>query len=114
MSLGQHDNLMKKCFHFPLDDEEATSVDVTPPLSPATTTVLPPSESVELAGRKATLVAERLCWTDALLYCRRHHWDLLSLGTKKDQSLVEKLLSTSPFPLTGRVWLGLRRYTPLA
>lgn len=89
-------------------------MDVTPPPAyPARTTVLPPSQSVQLTGRMATLVAERLCWSDALLYCRRHHWDLLSLGSKEDQSLVEKLLSTSPFTLTGRIWLGLRRYTPL-
>lgn len=112
-SLGQqaHD----RAFFFLPDDEEASSVDVTPsPSPPPPTTALPPSESVELGGRTATLVGEKLCWTDALLYCRRHHWDLLSLRSKEDQGQVEKLLSASPFPLTGSVWLGLRRYSALA
>lgn len=107
--------MKKQNLAFLTDNEEASSVDVTPPPSPPPpTTGLPPSESVELAGRTATLVGERLCWSDALLYCRRHHWDLLSLRSKEDQSQVEKLLSVSPFPLPGSVWLGLRRYSPLA
>uniref|UniRef100_A0A8P4KKM1 C-type lectin domain-containing protein n=1 Tax=Dicentrarchus labrax TaxID=13489 RepID=A0A8P4KKM1_DICLA len=70
----------------------------------------PPTESMQLSGRTVTVVGDRLCWSDALFYCRHHHWDLLSLRSEEEQSAVEQLLSRSPFPLTDFVWLGLRRY----
>ncbi|XP_068584496.1 uncharacterized protein [Cebidichthys violaceus] len=70
----------------------------------------PPAVSVLLNGRNVTVVGKRLCWSDALFFCRRHHWDLLSLRSQEEQSEVEQLLSSSPFPLTDHVWLGLRRY----
>ncbi|XP_035531673.1 uncharacterized protein LOC118338482 [Morone saxatilis] len=70
----------------------------------------PPTESMQLSGRTVTLVGDRLCWSDALFYCRLHHWDLLSLRSEEEQSAVEQLLSRGPFPLTDYVWLGLRRY----
>ncbi|XP_049425184.1 uncharacterized protein LOC125884330 [Epinephelus fuscoguttatus] len=79
----------------------------SPPLPPPPP---PPAVSVLLSGRNVTVVGERLCWADALFFCRRHHWDLLSLRSQEEQSEVEQLLSRSPFPLTDYVWLGLRRY----
>uniref|UniRef100_UPI0037E707F7 uncharacterized protein n=1 Tax=Semicossyphus pulcher TaxID=241346 RepID=UPI0037E707F7 len=79
------------------------------PAAPEATTLAPPTESVLLSGRTVTVVGERLCWSDALFYCRRHHWDLLSLRSQEEQSEVEQLLTRSPFPLTDFVWLGLRR-----
>ncbi|KAM6960139.1 C-type lectin galactose-binding isoform-like [Tautogolabrus adspersus] len=60
-------------------------------------------------AENVTVVGEQLCWSDALLYCRRHHWDLLSLHSQEEQSEVEQLLSRGSFPLTDHVWLGLRR-----
>ncbi|XP_074518464.1 lithostathine-2-like [Halichoeres trimaculatus] len=63
-----------------------------------------------LNDRNVTVVGERLCWSDALFFCRRHHGDLLSLLSQAEQSQVEQLLSQSPFPLTDYVWIGLRRY----
>lgn len=86
-------------------------VTFSPP--PPPTTPSPPAVSVLLSGRTVTVVGERLCWSDALLYCRRHHWDLISFRSQEEQSEVERLLSRSPFPLTDYVWLGLRRYSTL-
>ena len=77
---------------------------VTPPPPPQ-----PPTVSLRLGGREVTVVGERLCWSDALLYCRRHHWDLLSLRSQEEQSEVGGLLGRSSVPLTDYVWLGLRR-----
>ncbi|XP_059211578.1 macrophage mannose receptor 1-like [Centropristis striata] len=70
----------------------------------------PPSVGKLLGGRNVMVVGERLCWSDALFFCRRHHWDLLRLRSLEEQREVEQLLITSPFPLTHHVWLGLRRY----
>ena len=61
-------------------------------------------------GRNITLVGTRLCWSDALLYCRDSHWDLLSLIGPEDQEMVDKLVARAPFPLTSHLWVGLRRY----
>nr|XP_013770948.1 PREDICTED: uncharacterized protein LOC102199806 [Pundamilia nyererei] len=74
-----------------------------PPPSP------PPTVSLQLGGRNVTVVGERLCWSDALMYCRRYYWDLLSLHNQQEQSELEQLLSLVPFSLTDHVWLGLRR-----
>lgn len=63
-----------------------------------------------LNGRNITVVRERLCWSDALLYCRRHHWDLLSLHSEEEQTEVEQMLRHATFVITNGVWLGLRRY----
>lgn len=106
--------MKKKIFlSLPGNDDLSTSVHIAPsPLPPPTPAPLP-TESVVMGGRTVTLVGERLCWSDALFYCRHHHWDLLSLHSKEEQSQVEKLLSVSHFPLTGNVWLGLRRYSIL-
>lgn len=110
--------LMKKKKKFflslPDNDDLSTSVHITPsPPPPPPTPAPPPTESVVMGARTVTLVGERLCWSDALLYCRHHYWDLLSLHSKEEQSQVEKLLSVGHFPLTGNVWLGLRRYSTL-
>uniref|UniRef100_UPI003AB044D9 uncharacterized protein n=1 Tax=Centroberyx gerrardi TaxID=166262 RepID=UPI003AB044D9 len=70
----------------------------------------PPSVSMMLSGRNVTVVGARLCWSDALFYCRDHHWDLLSLGSQAEQRDLEGLLGHSPFPLTNHLWIGLRRY----
>ncbi|XP_078137951.1 uncharacterized protein LOC139920847 [Centroberyx gerrardi] len=70
----------------------------------------PPSVSMMLSGRNVTVVGARLCWSDALFYCRDHHWDLLSLGSQAEQRDLEGLLGHSPFPLTNYLWIGLRRY----
>ncbi|TWW63493.1 Fucolectin-3 Precursor [Takifugu flavidus] len=76
----------------------------------ALATLAPSSESVVLNGRTMTMVGERLCWSDAVLYCRRHHWDLLSLHSKEEQAEAVRLLSRATFVITDGVWLGLRRY----
>ncbi|KAL4007210.1 hypothetical protein ACER0C_001062 [Sarotherodon galilaeus] len=77
----------------------------TPPPPPTP----PPPVSLQLGGRNVTVVGERLCWSDALMYCRRYYWDLLSLHSQQEQSELEQLLGLIPFPLTDHVWLGLRR-----
>ncbi|KAL4007208.1 C-type Lectin CRL-like [Oreochromis aureus] len=69
----------------------------------------PPPVSLQLGGRNVTVVGERLCWSDALMYCRRYYWDLLSLHSQQEQSELEQLLGLIPFSLTDHVWLGLRR-----
>lgn len=57
-----------------------------------------------------TLVGESLCWSDALLYCRRNDLDLLSLHSEEEQKQLAQMLSRATFAITDRVWLGLRRY----
>ncbi|XP_056441009.1 fucolectin-like [Gadus chalcogrammus] len=71
-----------------------------------------PSMSIQEMGRNITLVGTRLCWSDALLYCRDSQWDLLSLMGPEDQEMVDKLVARAPFPLTSHLWVGLRRYWP--
>nr|XP_040038149.1 uncharacterized protein LOC120822482 [Gasterosteus aculeatus aculeatus] len=83
------------------EDNAPSNVTAPPP---------PPAVSVLLSGRNVTVVGERLCWSDALLFCRRHHWDLLILRSQEEQSELERLLGSVPFPLTDLAWLGLRRY----
>uniref|UniRef100_A0AAV2KMD6 C-type lectin domain-containing protein n=1 Tax=Knipowitschia caucasica TaxID=637954 RepID=A0AAV2KMD6_KNICA len=60
-------------------------------------------------GPAVHLVGGRLCWSDALFYCRRHHWDLLSVQSHDEQTQVEQLIAKSVYPLSENVWLGLRR-----
>ncbi|KAK7910368.1 hypothetical protein WMY93_015052 [Mugilogobius chulae] len=67
------------------------------------------SESAQIGGRTVTLVRGRLCWSDALFYCREHYWDLLSLHSQDEQTQVEQLIRNNSFSLTENVWLGLRR-----
>ena len=68
--------------------------------------------SLQEMGRNITLVGTPLCWSDALLYCRDSHWDLLSLIGPEDQEMVDELVARTPFPLTSHLWVGLRRYWP--
>ena len=68
--------------------------------------------SLQEMGRNITLVGTRLCWSDALLYCRDSHWDLLSLIGPEDQEMVDELVARTPFPLTSHLWVGLRRDRP--
>ncbi|XP_005748015.1 uncharacterized protein LOC102212765 [Pundamilia nyererei] len=80
---------------------------VTPSPTPPTP---PPPVSLQLGGRNVMVVGERLCWSDALMYCRRYYWDLLSLHSQQEQSELEQLLGLVPFSLTDHIWMGLRRY----
>lgn len=82
---------------------------VTLPTPPPPTAVTFPSVSVEIGGMTVLLMNEKLGWSDALLYCRLHHWDLLSVHSPDEQTLVEELLTNSTFVLSDNVWLGLRR-----
>lgn len=111
-TLGQQAHEKKFFLSLP-DNDNLSTVHIAPSPPPPPTPAPPPTESVVMGGRTVTLVGQRLCWSDALFYCRHHHWDLLSLHSKEEQSQVEKLLSVSHFPLTGNVWLGLRRYSTL-
>ncbi|KAJ3584342.1 hypothetical protein NHX12_014840 [Muraenolepis orangiensis] len=60
-------------------------------------------------GRNITLVGKRLCWSDALLYCRDFHWDLLSIRGPEEQEIIDEMVSSAPFSLTSNLWVGLRR-----
>lgn len=94
--------------------ESAKNLGPTAPTVPtALATLAPSSESVVLNGRTMTVVRERLCWSDALLYCRLHHWDLLSLQSEEEQVEAVRLLSRVTFVITDGIWLGLRRYDRL-
>ncbi|KAG7267750.1 hypothetical protein CRUP_019655 [Coryphaenoides rupestris] len=59
--------------------------------------------------RNITLVGKRLSWSDALLYCRDFHWDLLSIRGPEEQEMVDELVANASFPLTSHLWVGLRR-----
>ncbi|KAJ3586676.1 hypothetical protein NHX12_013072 [Muraenolepis orangiensis] len=63
-------------------------------------------------GRNITLVGKRLCWSDALLYCRDFHWDLLSIRGPEEQEMIDELVARAPFPLSISLWVGLRRLVP--
>ncbi|KAJ3585806.1 hypothetical protein NHX12_012215 [Muraenolepis orangiensis] len=69
----------------------------------------PPSISIQEMGRNITLVGKRLCWSDALLYCRDFHWDLLSIRGPEEQEIIDEMVSRANFPLTSHLWVGLRR-----
>ncbi|KAM8722650.1 uncharacterized protein AB9X84_005210 [Acanthopagrus schlegelii] len=69
-----------------------------------------PSFSTVVMGRNVTVVEKKLCWSDALFYCRDLHWDLLSIRSKQEQREVEEALKKVSFPLTHHVWFGRRRY----
>lgn len=77
--------------------------------TPAPTMATYPSESAEIGGRTVFLIGQKLCWSDALFYCRHHHWDLFSVHGPNEQAQVEELLRNSAYSLTENVWLGLRR-----
>ena len=70
----------------------------------------PPSTSTLVMGRDVTLVGKRLCWSDAVLYCRDFHWDLLSIRGPEEQEMIQQLVARAPFPPTSHLWVGLRRY----
>lgn len=72
-----------------------------------------PSFSAVVMGRNIAVVEKKLCWSDALFYCRDFYWDLLSIRSEEEQREVEEVLKTASFPLTKHVWLGLRRYAGL-
>lgn len=59
------------------------------------------------------VVREKLCWSDALFYCRDHYWDLVSVRNETEQRELEKLVNDSNLitPLTSHLWLSLSRYT---
>lgn len=71
---------------------------------------IPDTVETPLSSRTVTVVGKRLSWADALFYCRRYRWDLLTLHNQQEQSEAEQLLGRIPFPLTNYVWLGLRWY----
>ncbi|XP_059183539.1 snaclec 1-like [Centropristis striata] len=69
-----------------------------------------PSYSAVVKGRDIVVVEKKLCWSDALFYCRDFYWDLLSIHSEEEQREVEEVLRSISFPLNKHVWLGLRRY----
>ncbi|XP_034007036.1 uncharacterized protein LOC117498944 [Trematomus bernacchii] len=69
-----------------------------------------PSFSAVVLGRRIVVVEKKLCWSDALFYCRDFYWDLLSIRSEEEQKEVEEVLRTTSFLLTPHVWVGLRRY----
>ncbi|XP_059898223.1 uncharacterized protein LOC132450200 [Gadus macrocephalus] len=69
----------------------------------------PPSITIQAEERNVTLVGKRLCWSDALFYCRAYYSDLLSIRGPEDQEMVDELVASAPFPLTSQLWVGLRR-----
>ncbi|CAB1313438.1 unnamed protein product, partial [Coregonus sp. 'balchen'] len=81
--------------------------------SPIRSSVHPSSTSfhhVLLRGRKVTVVTKKLCWSDAMFYCRDHYGDPLIVRSKDEQRAVEDLLRRSDLPsFTPHLWLGLRR-----
>ncbi|KAJ3584349.1 hypothetical protein NHX12_014844 [Muraenolepis orangiensis] len=67
----------------------------------------PPSISILEMGRKVTLVGKRQCWSDALLYCRDFHWDLLSIRGPEELETIDELVARANFPLTSHLLVGL-------
>ncbi|XP_062372718.1 C-type mannose receptor 2-like isoform X2 [Sardina pilchardus] len=59
---------------------------------------------------KPQLVRESLTWTEALMYCRQHHMDLVSVTSPEIQHWV---MEEAKRASTDQVWLGLRYLCPL-
>ncbi|PWA32191.1 hypothetical protein CCH79_00013415 [Gambusia affinis] len=55
-----------------------------------------PSFSAVVMGRRGADVQKKLCWSEALLYCREHYWDLLSVRSEQEQRGLEAVLKTQP------------------
>lgn len=68
-----------------------------------------PSLSAVVMGRNIRVVKTKLCWSDALFYCRDFYWDLLSIRSQEEQRKVEEVLRNA-IGLTKHIWVGLRRY----
>ncbi|KAG7270003.1 hypothetical protein CRUP_027961, partial [Coryphaenoides rupestris] len=74
----------------------------------------PLSTSMLVMKRNVTLVVgKRLCWSDALLYCRDYHSDLLSIRGPKEEEMIKQLVAEAPVPPTSHLWVGLRRCTTI-
>ncbi|XP_062372019.1 C-type mannose receptor 2-like [Sardina pilchardus] len=59
---------------------------------------------------KLQLVKRNLTWTEALMYCRQHHMDLVSITSPEIQGWV---MEEAKRASTEQVWLGLRYLCPL-
>ncbi|XP_062372022.1 C-type mannose receptor 2-like [Sardina pilchardus] len=59
---------------------------------------------------KPQLVKKNLTWTEALVYCRQHHMDLVSVTSPEIQGWV---MEEAKRAATEQVWLGLRYLCPL-
>ncbi|KAK0134044.1 Fucolectin-5 [Merluccius polli] len=70
----------------------------------------PPLRLKEVTGRTFILVKKKLCWSDALLYCRDFHSDLLSIRDTAEQEKMNGLIKGFP-NVTSQLWVGLRRST---
>ncbi|XP_074539273.1 scavenger receptor cysteine-rich domain-containing protein DMBT1-like [Halichoeres trimaculatus] len=56
-----------------------------------------PSYSAVVMGRSIEVVERRLCWSDALFYCRDFYWDLLSIHNhQSDHNRVQFFSSNKP------------------
>ncbi|KAG7267751.1 hypothetical protein CRUP_019656 [Coryphaenoides rupestris] len=74
---------------------------------------LVPSISFLGMDRNITLLGTRLCWSDALLYCRDLDLDLLSIRGPEDQEMVDELMANASFPLlTSHLWYGTFHMEP--
>lgn len=56
-------------------------------------------------AEKWILIKESKNWGDALIYCRKHHGDLVSITSSEQQELVKEKAKNATTPY---VWLGLR------
>eukprot|EP00064_Thunnus_orientalis_P009032 superscaffoldBa00001118_g9055 len=71
---------------------------------------LAPTINAVVMGRNIVVVQRKLCWSDALLYCRDFYWDLLSIRSEEEWREMEGVLSIQSPHLTKHVWVGLRSY----
>jgi len=85
---------------------------VSPPRCIFASPELVSNASISIVGteRNVTLVGMKMCWSDALLYCRDFYSDLLSIRSPEEQEVINELLASASYPLTSRLWVGLRRY----
>ncbi|XP_042260989.1 uncharacterized protein LOC121892174 isoform X3 [Thunnus maccoyii] len=71
---------------------------------------LAPTINAVVMGRNIVVVQRKLCWSDALFYCRDFYWDLLSIRSEEEWREMEEVLRIQSPHLTKHVWVGLRRY----
>uniref|UniRef100_A0A672NNW4 C-type lectin domain-containing protein n=1 Tax=Sinocyclocheilus grahami TaxID=75366 RepID=A0A672NNW4_SINGR len=51
-------------------------------------------------------IPDKMTWTEAQTYCRKHHTDL---ATVNDQTDLDELLKTLPKGFKSNIWIGLYR-----
>ncbi|XP_044214060.1 macrophage mannose receptor 1 [Thunnus albacares] len=68
-------------------------------------TLLPTENNQDLTSGNLILIQENMTWTEAMSYCREHHFDLVYITSRDIQKKVAEKARNAT---SAHVWLGLR------